>query len=97
MGPPLRVSTVANDRLIERQVTCEYCFQKGAAVPLRVHTVVVSTQHSAKISLEELRDQVTELVVKAVIPKEFVELRSSHFHLMDADPNLTPIPPQISR
>ncbi len=31
------------------QVTCEYYFDGGAAVPVRVHTVVVSVQHSEKV------------------------------------------------
>ena len=31
------------------QVTCDYKFENGACVPTRVHTVVVSTQHSEKV------------------------------------------------
>ncbi len=31
------------------QVTCEYYSEKGACVPVRVHTVVVSVQHSEKV------------------------------------------------
>lgn len=30
----------------------------GACIPLRVHTLVVSVQHSEKIELDELRKQV---------------------------------------
>ena len=33
------------------QVTCEYRFENGACIPTRVHTVVVSTQHSEKVSV----------------------------------------------
>merc|ERR1712223_1779723 len=33
------------------QVTCDYKFENGACVPTRVHTVVVSTQHSEKVTL----------------------------------------------
>uniref|UniRef100_A0A1B6H484 S-adenosylmethionine synthase n=1 Tax=Cuerna arida TaxID=1464854 RepID=A0A1B6H484_9HEMI len=55
------------------QVTCEYCFSRGACVPLRVHTVVVSVQHSEKISLEELREQVMEKVIKTVIPSKYLD------------------------
>ena len=58
------------------QVTCEYKFVDGAAIPLRVHTVVVSTQHTEKISLDELREQVTEQVVKAVIPRKYRDNRT---------------------
>ncbi len=31
------------------QVTAEYYFDKGACIPVRVHTVVVSVQHSEKV------------------------------------------------
>ena len=34
------------------QVTCEYVFDKGTCVPIRVHTVVVSYQHSKKVTLK---------------------------------------------
>lgn len=50
------------------QVTCEYKFENGAAIPLRVHTVVVSVQHSPKISLDKLRKEIQEKVIKKVIP-----------------------------
>ena len=40
------------------QVTAEYEFQKGACVPIRVHTVVVSCQHSEKVTLEALRKDI---------------------------------------
>ena len=46
------------------QVTVEYDDGK----PVRVDTVVVSTQHSEDISLEEIRKSVTDLVIKEVIP-----------------------------
>merc|ERR1712077_57649 len=52
------------------QVTCEYRFEKGACIPLRVHTIVVSTQHSEKVTLPALREDIMEKVVKAVIPGE---------------------------
>ena len=36
------------------QVTCEYKFENGACVPIRVHTIVVSTQHSEKVNQNNL-------------------------------------------
>lgn len=53
------------------QVTCEYTFDHGACVPQRVHSVVVSLQHSDKISLEQLRKEVLEKVIKVVIPEKY--------------------------
>ncbi|EDW77634.2 S-adenosylmethionine synthase isoform X1 [Drosophila tropicalis] len=55
------------------QVTCEYLFNQGSAVPKRVHTIVVSMQHSEKISLETLRSEVMEKVVKVVIPAKYFD------------------------
>jgi len=55
------------------QVTCEYRFDHGACVPIRVHTVVVSVQHSEKVTLEQLREDVMEKVVKEVIPAKYLD------------------------
>jgi S-adenosylmethionine synthetase len=55
------------------QVTVEYEFVHGAAVPRRVHTVVLSTQHTDEIEVEKLRMLVTEKVIKAVIPAQFLD------------------------
>ncbi|KAB0801855.1 hypothetical protein PPYR_04041 [Photinus pyralis] len=55
------------------QVTCEYNFDHGACIPVRVHTVVVSLQHSDKITLEELRTSVYNKVIKAVIPARYLD------------------------
>lgn len=54
------------------QVTIEYKFKEGSCVPIRVHTIVVSTQHSADISLDQLRKDVLEKVIKPVLPAELV-------------------------
>nr|XP_018910507.1 PREDICTED: S-adenosylmethionine synthase isoform X1 [Bemisia tabaci] len=62
------------------QVTCEYCFQHGACVPLRVHTVVVSIQHSEKITLEELRTEIMNKVIKEVIPTKYLDDKTM-FHI----------------
>ena len=47
------------------QVTVEYDGYK----PVRVDTVVVSTQHSADVTNETLRDDITEKIVNRVIPE----------------------------
>lgn len=55
------------------QVTIDYAFEEGACVPLRVHTIVVSTQHSDKISLDTLRAEIQEKVIKTTIPAKFLD------------------------
>ena len=41
--------------------------------PVRVHTVVISAQHSNDIPLSTIRRDVTEKVIKQVIPPEFFD------------------------
>merc|ERR1712061_34846 len=55
------------------QVTAEYVFEGGACVPIRVHTVVVSCQHSEKVTLEALRKDIMEKVVMTTIPKKYLD------------------------
>ena len=45
----------------------EYRNDNGACVPVRVHTVVISVQHSDTISLEEMRIALREMVAKVHI------------------------------
>ncbi|GAB0093499.1 S-adenosylmethionine synthase [Sergentomyia squamirostris] len=59
------------------QVTCEYEFHNGSAVPQRVHTVVVSVQHSEKITLDELRKEVMDKVIKEVIPEKYFDANTT--------------------
>ena len=51
------------------QVTVEYHDDK----PVRVDAVVVSSQHSADISLEQLRRDIEEYVIREVIPTELLD------------------------
>lgn len=49
------------------QVTVEYKFENGAAVPLRVHTIVISVQHEPNVTLDEMRKQLYEKVIKVIL------------------------------
>lgn len=51
------------------QVTVEYHDDK----PVRVDAVVVSSQHSADVSLEQLRRDIEDLVIREVIPAELMD------------------------
>jgi len=62
------------------QVTIEYKKVNGATIPQRVHTVVISTQHSPDISNDDLRKGLLEQVIKAVIPAELMDDKTV-FHL----------------
>ena len=41
--------------------------------PIRVDTVVVSSQHSDEVSLDKIRDDIIENVVKPIIPEELLK------------------------
>ncbi|GMT23687.1 hypothetical protein PFISCL1PPCAC_14984, partial [Pristionchus fissidentatus] len=62
------------------QVTIEYNLDGGACVPLRVHTVVMSTQHSPAVTLEQLRADLEHKVIRSVIPPELMDDKTV-FHL----------------
>lgn len=51
------------------QVTVEY--EDGK--PVKVTTVVVSSQHSADVSLEQLREDIIEKVIKSTVPAELMD------------------------
>lgn len=57
------------------QVTVEYEDNK----PLRVDAVVVSTQHKGEATLEQIRQDVIEKVIKPVIPTEFLDADTKFF------------------
>jgi len=62
------------------QVTVEYKKEGGAVIPIRVHTVVISTQHSESVSNEELRQALLDKVIKKVIPEKYLDDKTI-FHL----------------
>lgn len=55
------------------QVTVEYKLEGKHIVPVRVHTVLVSTQHAPEISQEEITAQVKEHVIRPVVPSKFLD------------------------
>lgn len=57
------------------QVTVEYHDDKA----VRVDAVVVSSQHSADISLDQLRRDIEEYVIRAVIPAELMDENTKIF------------------
>jgi len=58
------------------QVTVEYVHDNGACVPVRVHTIVVSTQHDEFTKVEDLRRDVRQHVINEVIPSKFLDART---------------------
>lgn len=59
------------------QVTVEYRKEGGKITPLRVHNVLISTQHDPDIEIEALRKEIIEKVIKKVIPPKFLDERTT--------------------
>jgi S-adenosylmethionine synthetase len=59
------------------QVTIEYEEFK----PLRVDTIVISSQHSPDVTLKELREDIIEKVIKPVIPPELLDEERITYHI----------------
>ena len=77
-----RLAKVRKDRILtylrpdgKTQVTVEYDGDR----PVRVDTVVVSTQHDPDVTLDRIRSDIVEFVVKPVIPKELLDDRTKYY------------------
>ncbi len=57
------------------QVTIEYAYGK----PVRVDTVLISTQHSPDVGEDEIHEDITEKVIMPVLPSEMVDERLKIF------------------
>ncbi|KAJ6390311.1 hypothetical protein OIU77_024516 [Salix suchowensis] len=62
------------------QVTVEYYNDGGAMVPVRVHTVLISTQHDETVTNDEIAADLKEHVIKPVIPEKYLDEKTI-FHL----------------
>ncbi len=57
------------------QVTVEYDGNK----PVRIEAVVISSQHSAEVTLEKIREDIKKEVIDAVMPKELMDENTKIF------------------
>ena len=57
------------------QVTIEYEDDK----PVRVDTIVVSTQHAEDVTQDRIRQDVLEHVVKPVVPEQWIDAKTKYF------------------
>lgn len=57
------------------QVTVEYCGHQ----PVRVEAVVIACQHDEAVTWEQIRQNVTDKVIKAVVPSALLDERTKYF------------------
>ncbi len=78
-----RIASLRKDKVIKylrpdakAEVTVEY---DADGKPVRVDTVVLSTQHDPDVPLEQIQADVKEQVIKAVIPAEYLDDQTKYF------------------
>ena len=77
-----RLSEVRKDGTLEylrpdgkTQVTVEY----DGNTPVRVDTIVVSTQHAEEATLEQIQKDIKEQVILPVVPAELLDAETKYF------------------
>ena len=79
----MRLTTIRKAGLVgylrpdgKTQVTVEYDEQRR---PVRVDSIVISTQHAPEATLEQIRDDMINLVVKPVVPAELLDENTRYY------------------
>lgn len=82
-----RLTEVRNSGLLpylrpdgKTQVTVEYKNDNGRMVPLRVHTILISTQHAPEVLNETLRADLAKHVIEPVVPPHMLD-KNTIYHL----------------
>ena len=57
------------------QVTVEYHDNK----PARIDTIVISTQHNPEVDIKTIREDLIEIVIKPIVPKELLDENTKYY------------------
>jgi len=75
----LRLTEVRNKGILKwvrpdgkTQVTVEYRKDRGVMIPIRVHTIVISTQHEDGVPLAQIKSDLMEHVIKPVVDPKYL-------------------------
>ncbi|MEK5334469.1 methionine adenosyltransferase [Bacillus sp. FSL M8-0166] len=78
-----RLTEVRKDEILaylrpdgKTQVTVEYDEQNK---PVRIDTVVISTQHAPEVTLEQIQSDLKEHVISPVVPSELIDEQTKYF------------------
>uniref|UniRef100_A0AC35TYI3 S-adenosylmethionine synthase n=1 Tax=Rhabditophanes sp. KR3021 TaxID=114890 RepID=A0AC35TYI3_9BILA len=55
------------------QVTIEYKNEGPNMTPIRVHTIVISTQHTPDVTQAQIQSDLKEFVINAVVPSKYID------------------------
>lgn len=78
-----RLTEVRKDKVLDylrpdgkTQVTVEYDENDK---PVRIDTIVISTQHNPEVTLEQIQRNIKEYVINPVVPKELIDENTKYF------------------
>lgn len=60
------------------QITVEYMEDNGKTIPLRVHTIVLTAQHTSDVTVEGLREAILNQVIRKVIPSKYLNEKTNY-------------------
>lgn len=60
-------------------ITVEYKSENGKMIPLRIENILISTQHSPKISNTELKSGIIKHVIEPIIPKDMIDKKTKFY------------------
>ena len=61
------------------QVTVEYKEENGKTTPVRVQTILISTQHDPEITNEQIKEDIKKYVIDTVVPKEMMDDKTQFY------------------
>ncbi|KAE8392504.1 S-adenosylmethionine synthetase [Aspergillus alliaceus] len=72
------------------QVTVEYMENQGRMIPIRVHNVVITAQHTPDVTVERLRQDIINKIVHKSIPSKYLDDRTVYHIQPTGDVGVTP-------
>ncbi|EYE91649.1 uncharacterized protein EURHEDRAFT_389321 [Aspergillus ruber CBS 135680] len=64
--------------------------EDGKLIPLRVHTIILTAQHTPDVTVEELREAVIDQVIRKAIPSEYLDSQTIYHIQPSGDVGVTP-------
>ncbi|KAJ5922477.1 S-adenosylmethionine synthetase [Penicillium verrucosum] len=72
------------------QVTMEYMEDDGRVIPIRVHTIVLTAQHTPDVTVEKLREAILDQVIRKAIPPKYLDSKTIYHIQPTGDEGVTP-------
>ena len=60
-------------------MTIEYKEENGKMTPIRLQTILISTQHDPDVNNEQIEKDIKKYVIEQVIPKELLDEKTKYY------------------